>query len=119
MKKSELINNIVTVLTFLLIPFVGWVVLGKIDESLKDGNAHTDSAVATLKQSITENYETQTAHAADISAMKQWNQNLNESVKSLSQTVNDDHVATSVAIQQLTDAVNANRTTTTTTTHIN
>jgi hypothetical protein len=43
-----------------------------------DLTAHSDANVAGLKQAITENFETQAAHAADIAKISNWTQKLQD-----------------------------------------
>ena len=62
----------------LLIAVMGYAFNVKLDSNLDKSSAHTDAAVATLKQSITETYETQTAHSSDMDKIQQWNKQLSQ-----------------------------------------
>ncbi len=105
--KFEKLNLAVTILTPIVAALIGgWLTL-KIQNSSQEVQAHSDANLAALKQSITESFETQAAHAADVTSLKQWNQTVSQNVKDLSTTVQQNNVEQRLAIQHLGDKLDS------------
>jgi uncharacterized membrane protein len=110
------LNLAVTILAFVMIPVAGAFLNSKLDTQTATITAHSDAAVSSLKQEMTDKFETKDSHNADLQAVKDWN-------RTISTKVDTDHEQTmaalgqhSLALQALTDALANGRTTTTTTT---
>lgn len=99
------INLIVTVLAFLLIPCGGAFLNAKMDTQTATITAHSDANVAALKQSITEQYETQGSHKADMDALTVVNKTLWQGQRDLSDKVDKNNVEQRLAIQHLGDMI--------------
>jgi hypothetical protein len=84
-----------------LTPFVVAAGVGWMHFEIAGANAHSDAKIADLKQTITETYETQSAHAADISSVKTWVKDIQANQAALGQSQND----LKVGMQHLTDMV--------------
>ena len=65
--------------------------------------AHSDNNLAVLKQSITEQYETQASHKIDIDSMSAWNKTLSQGQRDLSDKVDKNNVEQRLAIQHVED----------------
>ena len=121
MKKFDWSNLIQNLVIFCAIPFVGWVISGKIDESRNASEAHTDTVVAAQLQQATITFETKAGHDADLAKMADWNKSISANVNALAVKIDDYHYETGNEIQKVQDSVDNMKqnsgTTTTTTSH--
>jgi hypothetical protein len=99
------LNLLITFLAFLLIPAGGAFLNSKMDTQTATITAHSDAAVAALKQSITENYETASAHKTDMDALTVVNKTLWQGQRDLSDKVDKNNVEQRLAIQHLGDMI--------------
>ena len=97
------LNLALTIIGVLLIPLCAALFNSKVETAVATVTAHSDANVALLKQSITENYETQIAHASDMSAMKEWNKTLQLGQRDLSDKVDKNNVEQRLATQHISD----------------
>jgi hypothetical protein len=97
------LNLALTVLGVLLIPLCAALFNSKIETAVTAVTAHSDANIAILKQSITENYETQLSHTSDMSAMKEWNKTLQLGQRDLSDKVDKNNVEQRLATQHISD----------------
>ena len=102
------LNLGLTVLAVLLIPLCAALFNSKIETATTTVTAHSDANVAILKQSITENFETQVAHTTDMAAMKEWNKTLQSGQRELSEKVDKNNVEQRLAIQHIADKIDNN-----------
>lgn len=96
--NRETLNLVFTILSPAILALACYAFNTKLDMQHSDLTAHTDAAVASLKQSITETYETQNAHAADMQKISDW-------TKSLQAGQTDQKLV----LQHLTDVVSRNQ----------
>ncbi len=65
--------------------------------------AHSDANVAQLKQTMTEQYETQASHKQDMDAVTSWNRVITQNQRDLSDKFDKNNVDIRMAIQHLGD----------------
>jgi hypothetical protein len=94
-----------TILTPIIISLGVWGFNAKTDSVQSTLTAHSDANVATLKQAITESYETQIAHSKDMDAMSVWNKALAQGQHDLSDKVDKNNVEQRLAIQHVSDKI--------------
>lgn len=99
------INMFFTVLTPFVIGLGVWGFNSKLDSVKSDLSAHSDSNVSSLKQAITETYETQAAHGHDMETMSTWNKALAQGQRDLSDKVDKNNVEQRLAIQHVSDKI--------------
>ena len=92
--SKENLNLFITFFTPVFIAVCGVAFYSKLDTVRGDVLAHSDANVAALKQTITENYETQTAHAQDMQKIGDWTQKIQAAQN-----------AQNLSIQHLTDVI--------------
>ena len=103
--SKENFNLLVTVLTPVICALLGFGFFAKLDSVKSDLTAHSDSNVSTLKQVITETYETQAAHKSDMDSMTAWNRTLAQGQRDLSDKVDKNNVEQRLAIQHVSDKI--------------
>jgi hypothetical protein len=85
--KRDTVNLLFTVLTPLLGILIAWGFNAKLDGIKADVTAHTDAAVAGLKQANTEIFETQAAHSADMQKIGDWTRKIQDGETATAQNV--------------------------------
>lgn len=97
------LNLALTIIGVCLIPLCGAYFKSELNRTTAEITGHSDSNVAGLKQSITENYETRSDHAADTAKISEWNKSLAQGQKDLAAKVDLNNVEQRLAIQHLGD----------------
>lgn len=103
--NKDNINMFFTILTPVIISLGVWGFNAKVDGVKSDLTAHSDANVSTLKQAITESFETQSAHSKDMDAMTVWNKTLSQGQRDLSDKVDKNNVEQRLAIQHVSDKI--------------